>query len=476
MRRQGNSISEHRAQLQQQVREAAAADERNRLARDLHDSIKQQLFSIRMSALAAQAQIETNVARAQEALADIQQSATEAQVEMQALLQQLRSSALEHTSFAEAIQTQAQALEYRSGARVQVEIAELPLDRCPLPMQEVVFRIVQEAFANIARHARAQQVTCTIGLDDEILHVVIHDDGQGFDPERTRKGMGLTNIQERARGLDGTARIASAPDQGTSIRVQIPLFLPNDLKQEQEQKAKEQAAHARAGLQLRSTMAVFTMLVLLIDVDLGLFTAGVAESRREFVLLILLFCLLMMFYGVVSAHLIVARMKASRGKEDRETSALRLQVYQGWTASLRLALFSSWHLVLWIWRLSLGAAGWEITGGFLLGAGLILVLILFAQSRLKHARDNYYRLLSSKALQLAINRPWRGLRVRLVIIICIAIAFSVHGSLLFFAPVLLWQWLAYSFFFAFFIQCLCLIIDAWQLRAWRKLALAAALK
>src|SRR6185312_14725878 len=86
MRRQGSIINEYRAQLQQQASEAVAAEERNRLARDMHDSIKQQIFSIRMSAVAAQAYIEKDATKAQEALADIQQSATEAQVEMQALL------------------------------------------------------------------------------------------------------------------------------------------------------------------------------------------------------------------------------------------------------------------------------------------------------------------------------------------------------------------------------------------------------
>jgi two-component sensor histidine kinase len=474
MRRQGNSINEYRQQLQQQVSEAAATAERNRLARDLHDSIKQQIFSIRMSAIVAQAQLETNVTRAREALADIQQSATEAQVEMQALLQQLRSSALEHTSIEEAIQTQAQALEYRSGAQVKVEIMSLPLDRCPPPMQEAVFRIVQEAFANIARHARAQQVMCTIRHDDEALHVTIQDDGQGFDLQGARKGMGLANIQERALALDGTVQIKSTPGQGTDLRVSIPLFLPLDAKQEQKQKARERAASARAGLQLRSTLSIFTMLALFIDVDLGLFSPGIPDIRRQFVLWMLIFCLALMFYGQISAHIAVTRLRKYRSSEDHETGELRLQVHQNWSASLRLALFSSWHIVFWIWRFSLNAAGWQVTGTFLLSAALILVLILFVQNRLKRVRDNYYHQLKGKALKLAVSHPWRQLRVRVIIVICLAIVLSIHSSLLFFAPVTLWQWIAYSFLFAFFIQCLCLVIDAWELRSWRKLSLLAA--
>ena len=148
--------NEYYEQLLQQTSQAAAAEERNHLARDLHDSIKQQIFSIRMSAIAAKGHMQIGVTKAQEALEDILKSTNEAQVEMQALLQQLRSAPLENMSLAEAIQTQAQALEYRSGALVSVEAADLPAGNCcPPHMQEALFRIVQEAFANIARHARA---------------------------------------------------------------------------------------------------------------------------------------------------------------------------------------------------------------------------------------------------------------------------------------------------------------------------------
>lgn len=478
MRRQGSIINEYRAQLQQQASEAVAAEERNRLARDLHDSIKQQIFSIRMSAIAAQAHIEGNVAKAQEALADIQQSATEAQVEMQALLQQLRSSALENTSFGEVVRTQAQALEYRSGAHVQLDLADLPPpDRCPPPMQEAIFRIVQEAFANVARHARAHEVTCTVVHDDDMLNILICDDGQGFDLQETRKGMGLANIQERARGLAGTVQIESEPDKGTTIRVQIPLLLSAEMKQQQEQqeqKAQNIAARAHAGLQLRSTMAVFTLLVLLIDV--AQLTMNASAEHRELVLIILGFCLFLMFYGLTSAHLAIVRLKAYRGAKDREISALHLQEHQGWTASLRLTLFSSWHLVLWIWRLFLPTETWKIEGCLLFGAGLFLALILFEQRRLKNAQDSYYHQLSSWALKMTVAQRWKMLRIRVMLALCIAVSFFVNGFMPLFSPVLLLRWLAYSFYFAFAIQLLCIVIDTWQLRAWRKLALAVARK
>lgn len=476
MRRKASVINEYRAQLQRQASEEAASEERQRLARDLHDSIKQQIFGIRMSALAAQAQLTEDAAKAQEALADIQQSATEVQVEMQALLQQLRLTPLEHTSFAEAIYIQAEALEHRSEAEVRIEMADLPAsDRCPLSMQEAIFRIVQEAFANIARHARARHVVCSIVHDETMLRVVISDDGQGFDPQKGRKGMGLTNIQERARYLDGRATVTSTPGHGTTINIQIPLLPPTEMKQQQEQreqKARELATRARAALQLRSIMAVFTLLLTIID--LALFTANASANRKELAFLILGFCLFMLLYSLTSAGFALARLKTYRGANDREASFLRLRASQGLTATFRLALFSSWHLVLWAWRLSLTTADWKIESGFLIVIVLILVFVLLTQRWIKDAQDSYYRLLSGQELKRAVAQHRKSIQIRVILAFCVVLSLFINGAMPFSIPVLLWQWLADSFFFALFILCLCIVIDAWQLQPWRKLARAAA--
>lgn len=476
MSRQGNIANEYRKQLLRQAGEAAAVAERNRLARDLHDSIKQQIFSIRMSAIAAQAQIESNAPKAREALADIQQSAQEALVEMQALLHQLRPAALEHTNFAEAVRTQAQALEYRSGVCVRMELAELAApDRCPPSMQEAVFRVVQEAFTNVARHARAGQVECAITHDDQTLDVLIRDDGQGFDPQDAARGMGLASIRERVNSLGGSVKIESAPGKGTTLRATIPLLLPAEMKQQQEQqeqKAKDQVAQVRSSLQLRSSMAIFTMLVMLIDIDLGLFMTGAPQARKEVALLILCFCLSLMFYSLIRARVANIRLMAYRGKKDRETCALRLQEHQGWGASLRLALFSAWHLVFWGWHLLRGAIDWQVEGLFLLAAGLLLVFVLFLQRRTKRAQDACYSLLTYRELQGVLRQRVKTLRLRVILVLCVALSLVVNGPLILFTPVLLWRLLAASFLFAFIIQCLCLVIDTWQLRPWRKALLA----
>ena len=146
-------------QLLQQVSKTAAQEERNRLARDLHDSIKQQLFSIVVNVAAVKARWEHNPASVRKIVDDIEHIALEAQVEMQALLQQLRPTALENVGLSESLRMQCEALGYRTGAEVTAELCDLPSDELlPIGTQETIFRIVQEGFANIARHARASHV------------------------------------------------------------------------------------------------------------------------------------------------------------------------------------------------------------------------------------------------------------------------------------------------------------------------------
>lgn len=137
---------EMREALLRQIGEAAAQEERNRLARDLHDSIKQQLFSINVGTATAQERWERDPEGARTALVDVRRSAREAMVEMQALLHQLRPQALGSTSgLVEALREQCEALGYRSGAQVTVELGpEIPDDRMQPGAQEALFRIAQD--------------------------------------------------------------------------------------------------------------------------------------------------------------------------------------------------------------------------------------------------------------------------------------------------------------------------------------------
>ena len=226
-------LAEQRQSQLQQAEEAAAQQERNRLARDLHDSIKQQLFSIQISAAAAEARLATDPDGAMVALADVRGSGKAAMVEMNALLHQLAPAPLEKVGLEQALREQAEALGYRSGAAVTVTIAPLPAaDQIPTGGEEAIFRIAQEALSNIARHARATAVSLQLTAATDALTLIIHDDGQGFDPSAPRNGMGVDNMTRRAEKAGGVLTIESREGGGSTIQAAIPLERTTELKEQ----------------------------------------------------------------------------------------------------------------------------------------------------------------------------------------------------------------------------------------------------
>lgn len=220
-----------RRQWISQLRDAATQQERNRLARDLHDSIKQQIFSINISAATAQARWENDSEGAQRAISDVRDAAREAMAEMEAMLQHLRPAPLENVGLIEALRKQYEALQYRSGAMVTAEFGELPDNEILTPgTQGAIFRVAQEGLNNIARHARAKNVRLRLYQQSEgetpVLWFKLQDDGAGYDLARSNPGMGLANINTRVAEIGGTVLVESAPGQGTSLTVRIPMNLP----------------------------------------------------------------------------------------------------------------------------------------------------------------------------------------------------------------------------------------------------------
>ena len=302
-----------REQALQQAREAAALAERNRIARDLHDSIKQHLFGINASAAAARAYWQReNMEGAREAVGDIERSAQGAQVEMQALLQQLRPAPLENTSLLEALHTQAQALGLRTGAHVEVDLAALPEQDRFLPgTQEAIFRLVQEAFANIARHARARTIWLTLGRASQALHMTVRDDGQGFDPAQVRSGMGLSNLRERTRALQGHLEIRSQPGQGTTVLITIPLV---EALRSPEEEARERYELATA-LELARRGYQFCAKISLLGVVLGL--VGILNLLNPLFGLGVVAALLVAISGYARGVYYRARVEARAGRDNR---------------------------------------------------------------------------------------------------------------------------------------------------------------
>ena len=149
-----------RSRYEESIRQSAAHEERHRLARDLHDSVKQQLFVIQTSAATAQARFDADPTGARAAIAQVRDAARDALVEMQAMLDQLRAEPLETTGLAAAIRKQCEALELRTGAKVVLTVGALPPDDfVPPGSHEALFRAAQETLANIARHARARKTS-----------------------------------------------------------------------------------------------------------------------------------------------------------------------------------------------------------------------------------------------------------------------------------------------------------------------------
>ena len=221
--RPGTAMDTLRSQYEQQIRHAARMEERSRLARDLHDAVKQQLFAIQTSAATAQARFADDAEGAQTALEQVRTSARDAMTEMEAMIEQLQATPLENTGFVAALRKQCEALGFRTGADVTLEVGTLPpSDALPPGTQPALFRAAQEALANVARHARAQHVTLRLGLVRDNLELSVRDDGAGFDMMQARTGMGTENMKARVCEMSGTFLMQSKPGRGTYVAFSVP--------------------------------------------------------------------------------------------------------------------------------------------------------------------------------------------------------------------------------------------------------------
>jgi len=265
-------LSEQQSALIAQLREAAIQEERNRLARDLHDTIKQQLFSINVAAATAQSLLHHNPEAIVQHIQHVRDLSQAAMAEMKALLTQLRPQPLATVGLIEAIRDQLEALRFRAEVTTELHYDVLPDEgRLPLGAQETIFRVVQEALSNVARHARARHtqvaLTCETTNGSEVLRVCITDDGQGFDPATTPSGMGLTNMRTRIEAIGGTLAVRSTPNTGTTVCFRIPL-LELEADKEKERRMKEenlQHVYVAGGLTaLTGTAFVLALFPLLI--------------------------------------------------------------------------------------------------------------------------------------------------------------------------------------------------------------------
>ena len=191
--------------------------ERNRIARELHDSISQDLFSASLVAtgLRKALPVGTKLRRQAESM---ELTLERTRREMRAMLMELRPVALESASLAAALTQMCRAYETRLDVSVTARI-EVP-DLSP-PVEHAILRVVQEALGNAVRHGRPQAIDVTVVAAADRIAITIRDDGVGFDPGQVaeRHGMGLQMMRERVEELGGAIRVESAPAQGTRVRV-----------------------------------------------------------------------------------------------------------------------------------------------------------------------------------------------------------------------------------------------------------------
>ena len=211
-----------RCAYDEHIRQIARREERARLARDLHDAVKQQLFVIQTAAATAQARLEQDPAATQEALTQVRSAAREATTEMEALLDELQAAPMENTGLIEELKKQCEALALRTGADVRFEPGTLPAQGLRPGAHEAIYRVVQEALANVARHARATRVAVSAHAAPGRFELRIADNGQGFDGVALRSGMGISNMETRAAGIGGRVSITSG-SAGTEVVLSVPI-------------------------------------------------------------------------------------------------------------------------------------------------------------------------------------------------------------------------------------------------------------
>ncbi|WP_031047703.1 GAF domain-containing sensor histidine kinase [Streptomyces sp. NRRL F-5650] len=211
------------ARLYERSRELTIAEERSRLAHELHDAVSQKLFSLRLTAQAATALVDRDPARAKDELHQVATLAAEAADELRAAVVELRPAALEEDGLVATLRTQIQVLDRAHGARVT--FTGRGVKALPAAQEEAMLRVAQEALHNALRHSGADHVEVTLHRRGAGAVLRITDDGSGFDPHTVRRAgrhLGLVSMRDRAGGAGGRLTVRSTPGEGTTIEMEVP--------------------------------------------------------------------------------------------------------------------------------------------------------------------------------------------------------------------------------------------------------------
>jgi two-component system NarL family sensor kinase len=215
-----------RTQLAEQATQMALVEERNRLAREVHDTLAQELAGIALQLEAADALLDSAPDRARVRIRQALEQARESLDEARRSVLNLRAGPLERQTLAAALDALGQRFAEETGIAVTTSVALEGL-RLPARSEEALYRIAQEALANVRRHAQASAVAIELSIAGDDARLTIADDGRGFsadaEPADPAHGFGLIGMHERARLLNGWMRVSSCPGEGAQVEVRIPL-------------------------------------------------------------------------------------------------------------------------------------------------------------------------------------------------------------------------------------------------------------
>src|ERR687894_150224 len=206
--------------------ELATLEARNRFARDLHDSVKQQVFATSLQIAAARALIQKDTDSAESHLGQAGELVRQAQKELNILIAEMRPAALEGKGLAAALREYVS--RWSEGAEIPADFHVRGEREAPLDVEQALFRVAQEALANVARHSGAGHAEVDLTYTDADLTLRVADDGRGFDPSRgSGGGFGLQSMRERLVKLGGRITVDSAPGKGTRVTAICPFSDPS---------------------------------------------------------------------------------------------------------------------------------------------------------------------------------------------------------------------------------------------------------
>lgn len=217
---QSQRMVTERANEREKSLQEVVIQERNRLARELHDSVSQQLFAASMMMSAINETNPADIETGKQQLKMVEKMIHQSQLEMRALLLHLRPVALKGKSLQEGVEELLLELRQKVPMEIDWKVEQFSVEK---GIEDQLFRILQESVSNTLRHAKATTLDVMLIERDDTVILRIVDNGQGFDLEKVRaSSYGLQNMSERAQEIGGNCKIISLPNEGTRVEVKIP--------------------------------------------------------------------------------------------------------------------------------------------------------------------------------------------------------------------------------------------------------------